>query len=370
MRILVLAAVYPPYKGGMGAVAAQEVHLARAAGYDVRVLTPKYTKKALQEQTNVMFAPVLFAWGNGAIVSWKNLFSEIQKAEVVHLHYPFYGTAFPALLIAKFLQKHCVLTYHMHAHARDWRQIIFSLHRFFIEPLILFLADAVCVSSKDYAKAQHVHHSHLIEVPFGIDPQRFFPAPASAWRETYGYSEDETLFLFVGGMDTAHTFKGIPTLLQAAIELPTNISWRILLVGDGDLRKSYEELARRLGIGDRVHFLGSVPFADLPEVYRANDVHVLPSTSVAEAFGLVILEAAASGKPSIVSDLPGVRSVILAEKTGLLVPPGDAIALAQAMIKLLSDRELRRNFGEAARERVLAKYTLEQEWKSLKKAYL
>jgi len=129
------------------------------------------------------------------------------------------------------------------------------------------------------------------------------------------------------------------------------------LLGDGDLRSSFESLAASLGISARVHFLGSVKNEELPGVYRAADLHVLPSTEVAEAFGLVTLEAAASGLPSIVSDLPGVRHVIEDGVTGAVVFVGDIESLQEALSGFISNKAKCQEFGQNARKRVESKYT-------------
>jgi phosphatidylinositol alpha-mannosyltransferase len=83
---------------------------------------------------------------------------------------------------------------------------------------------------------------------------------------------------------------------------------------------------------------------------------VLPSTTMGEAFGVVLLEAMASGKPVIASNLPGVRSVVSDGQDGLLVQPGDASALSQAMGRLLGDPQLRQHMGQQGRRKVEAQY--------------
>ena len=122
---------------------------------------------------------------------------------------------------------------------------------------------------------------------------------------------------------------------------------------------SAREQARELGVGHRVLFLGNVPDGKLPDVYRQASFHVLPSVDRSEAFGLVTLEAAASGIPSIVSDLPGVRTVVASEETGLLVPPGDVPALELALDRLFADPALTEALGAAARRRAEEFYARE-----------
>ena len=143
-------------------------------------------------------------------------------------------------------------------------------------------------------------------------------------------------------------------LLEAISHIP-NIKAK--LIGDGDLRSSYESLARKLSISDRVSFLGKLSSEELPAAYQSSDVLVLPSLSGAEAFGLVALEAQSSGIPVIASDLPGVRTVVADGESGILVPPVDAEALKEAILRLDRNRELRANMGIAGRKRVLDRFT-------------
>ena len=111
----------------------------------------------------------------------------------------------------------------------------------------------------------------------------------------------------------------------------------------------------------RVRFLGDVAESDLPALYHACDVFVLPSTASTEGFGLVQLEAMACAKPVVSTRLPtGVAVVNRHGVTGLTVPPGDAHALGEALNRLLTDRALATTYGTMARRRVLESFAREQ----------
>jgi len=107
----------------------------------------------------------------------------------------------------------------------------------------------------------------------------------------------------------------------------------------------------------------------LPRYYQAADVHVLPAINRCEAFGLVTLEAAASGLPSVVSNLPGVRTLVKERETGLVVPPSDVGALILALTFMLQKDELRYRFGKAARERVERRFAPGVIYKELREVY-
>jgi len=234
--------------------------------------------------------------------------------------------------------------YHMDAVGSGLFGMIFRLYRALLLKPILFSANVVLTASRDYLASSQAafiaRQARVRETPFGVDVARFHPGAARGRNEV----------LFVGGLDRAHYFKGIHVLLEAfarvAQEHPEAV---LLIVGDGDLRAEYE--ARAASLGDRVRFIGRVPDADLPDLYRSAAVHVLPSIDRSEAFGLVTLEAAASGVPSIVSDLPGVRAVVEPGVTGLRVPPGAAAALSDAILTLLKDPARAETMGRAARDR-------------------
>ena len=142
--------------------------------------------------------------------------------------------------------------------------------------------------------------------------------------------------LFVGVFDAAHV-KGIPTLLRALTELrKRRDGWQLRLVGDGPARSEYERLARELRLEGLVHFLGLKAKAEVADEMRKADVLVLPSRW--ENLPCVLIEAQASGLPVVASAVGGVPEIVL-EGTGELVPPGDVVALADAIEAILSGRK-------------------------------
>lgn len=351
MHLGLVTPVYPPYRGGIGAVAAQERRELRQLNNKVTVFTPDYGRDEQAEADVVRLRP-WFAWGNAAVVP--SLFWRLREVDVIHLHYPFYGSEIFAALAAWWWRKPLIVTFHMRPQADGWPGWLFTLFRWLVEPFVMLAARTVIVSSRDYASAEHIRHARLVELPFGVDTRRFSPGDSHVLRERYGLRQDVATLLFVGGMDEAHYFKGVEQLLHACAEI--KLPWQLMLVGDGRLRGLYAALAERLGIRDQVHFLGSLSYELLPEAYRAADLHILPSINRAEAFGLVTLEAMATGVPSIVTNLPGVRTLVEDGVTGFVVKPGDSDELADRLTQLLRDPLLRKRFGQAARARALAKF--------------
>jgi rhamnosyl/mannosyltransferase len=119
-------------------------------------------------------------------------------------------------------------------------------------------------------------------------------------------------------------------------------------------------LAGELGVANRVTFVGEVPDEELPAYYHLCDVFVLPASERSEAFGTVQIEAMAAGKPVVCTELgTGTSYVNVHGETGLVVPPRDPAALADAIRTLLADPELRRRMGERGRQRATRQFSAE-----------
>ena len=128
---------------------------------------------------------------------------------------------------------------------------------------------------------------------------------------------------------------------------------RLTLVGDGDARAGLERLAADLGVRDGVDFVGFRGGDELVDTYRGASVLVLPSLTDAESFGMTLVEAMACGRPVIGSRVGGIPDVIEDGVTGLIVPPGDASALAEACLRILRDGALADRLGRDGREEVV-----------------
>ena len=148
----------------------------------------------------------------------------------------------------------------------------------------------------------------------------------------------------------AHLYprKDVATLIAAVARLETSAILRV--AGTGPELSRLRRLAVRHGLGDRVEFLGHVPFARLAAEYRRARVFCLPSRQ--EGFGIVFLEAMAAGLPIVAARAAAVPEVVADGECGTLVPPGDEAALARELGRMLGDAALRERLGEAARRRV------------------
>ncbi len=275
----------------------------------------------------------------------------VRNADVVYLHYPFYGGAEAASLACRRSGIPYSVFFHMDVHRPGLAGLFISGHRRLAEPAILRGARAVLVSSTDYAATSSIGALQLpalIESPYTA-PSRFVPAPPDADAlARMGIEPDRPFILFVGAMDVDHAFKGVPQLLRGFTQVRDHPSRpQLVLAGGGSQRDSYMQMSRELGAAG-VIFPGRVSDDDLLRLYQAAYATVLPSTNSDEAYGVVLAEGMACGSPGIASALPGVRTVLREGKTGLLVPPGDESALANAMRTLLDDRAARDRMSQAA----------------------
>lgn len=348
---------YPPYRGGMGNVAFEYVERLRERGYNAHVFSIQ-DGEVHDDPGYVHRIPSMVHIGNAGILP--SLFHRLAGFHLVHLHYPFFGGAEP-VIVRKAMRPNqgLVMTYHMDATADGMKGALFSVHRRVLFPWLINRVDRILVSSLDYANSSSLVELDVMdrveEHPFGIDLERFHPGKDRDLRVEHHITDDTTVLLFVGGLDAAHAFKGLPVLFDALVKLLAS-DWCLMVVGEGNLKETYREMAKQKGLEARVTFATNVSNKDLPRYYRLADAHLLPSTKRAEAFGLVALEASASGIPTIASDLPGVRSVVRDGDTGVLVPPSDVDELAQA-IKLLLDRvDVRERFGFSARVNAEQRY--------------
>jgi glycosyltransferase involved in cell wall biosynthesis len=196
------------------------------------------------------------------------------------------------------------------------------------------------------------YHGDGVEVVMnGVDVERY-PAVADRGeiRSLLGFRPDDHLMTMVG---TLKRQKGHRFLVEATASIIARFpALHVLLVGDGDLADEIGAQVREAGLAGRIHFLGSR--RDVPELLLASDSFVLPS--LWEGFSVALIEAMASRLPVIATAVSGTSQVMIDGATGWLVPPGDADALAAAMVQLLLDRDRAETMAATARDRVATSF--------------
>lgn len=356
MKIAQIVCTFPPYKGGMGNSAYHFSKILKKYGHKITTFTPAINsiKQNLEKKSTIRLSTWL-KYGKGAFMP--QLFFKLKKFDIIYLHYPFFGTAEIIWLIKSIYRdkKKLIIHYHMDVAGLSFLAKLLSLPSKLICNSLFKQADIITCASIDYIKHSNISKFYkknkhkFFEIPFGVDIDKFKP-------DTEKKESKIINILFVGSLDKAHYFKGINILLNTASILNSN-NFKILIVGDGNLRQKYEKQSIKKGLKNKIKFLGKISDEELPKIYRKSDLFILPSINSNEAFGLVLLEAMASGIPVIASDLPGVRKVFQDGIHGLLAKPGDANDLKNKIESFLTDNKKIKNMGLAGRKLVKEKYS-------------
>lgn len=283
--------------------------------------------------------------GFSATAFWR--FAQLAKnADVIHYHFPW-----PFMDLVHFatqVKKPTLVTYHSDILRQNH---LLKVYR----PLMYkFLGDMdrIVATSANYFSTSDVlrKYKHKVNViPLGLD-KATYPQPSpdklQYWRDRIG----PNFFLFVGVL---RYYKGLHILIEAA----QGTNFPIVIVGAGPIEKELKAKSGRLGLNN-IYFLGYLPDDDKVALLMLCDCIVFPSHLRSEAFGITLLEGAMYGKPMISSEIgTGTTFINIDGKTGLVVPPGDADALRQAMSYLWTHREEASVMGRRAEQRYWELFT-------------
>jgi glycosyltransferase involved in cell wall biosynthesis len=415
MRILHVGKFFPPHPGGIERCMADLCGALHARGISIAALAhnepgEKSIKRRDASGFDVTLAAchghLLYAPVSPAFLSLLKRSLAQFRPDLLHLHLP-NTSAFFALLSPAARRLPWVV--HWHADIpldtrRRMLRVAYGLYRPW-ERAMLKRAGAIIATSESYrdsspALAPWLGKTHVI--PLGIADlasissgersgvsehrensalssaraQPSFSPTASAGTQSEETARKDSLSapgspstaissrLSVLAVGRLSYFKGIDILLRAIAAVPNA---NLLIVGDGECRAALERLTIDLGIAGRVRFAGRIDMDErgaqtLQAAYANADVFCLPSTERAESFGLVLLEAMRARLPVIASAIPGsgVGYVVRDGETGLLIAPGDAGALAQALRRLSGDAALRMRLGNAGAQRWRDEFTLDR----------
>jgi glycosyltransferase involved in cell wall biosynthesis len=339
MRILHLAKYYWPRSGGMERVVQSLAEGAANLGHQVEVVAVESRGRAGNQgrQRSAVTRAFSFAALGTQEIAPGYIAAAWKRADIIHVHHPHPLADVACLLRAR--RTPVVVTQHADSRHSAYRPLT---------RLVLRRAAAVVVPSRAHlalSSELEGYESKVEVVPFGIDQTRWEvvppPPPGGTPRA-----------IFIGRLVA---YKGLDILLRALERVP---ELRLDIVGSGPEGPRLRTLAQALEITDRVRWYGEHPDEDLPRRMADADFLVLPSVTVEEMFGLVVLEAMAAGRPVITTALPSaVREVNVPGVTGLEVPLRDVPALAHALETLSRDASRRRAMGEAGRKRVHERFT-------------
>jgi len=369
MRIAQVTPYFHPHIGGVESnVYNISKHLLKL-GHEITVFTAQYDKKLprhdeldglkiirSKELMNLFTTPVTPGLKTDLLA---------EKWDIVHTHAP---PPLSSYYVAKAKNKGqfpTVMTYHCDPEIPvRGGGLITSMYRSVFGNYTLRRMDLVLAETETYAATSRaIWNSHAKVIPPGVDIERFNPKNnGQAIRERFGLGSSK-IVMFVGRL-TFH--KGVNHLIDAA---GLYRDAKYLIVGSGPEEERLKHLAAASPNAKNIIFAGKASAEDLPHYYAACDLLVLPSVSRLEAFGLVMLEAMASGRPVITSDMPGMREVVVDGVDGLLAEPLDAHDISEKVRILLDDDEKRKRFGANGRLKVEERFTWARVTKMTEDAY-
>ena len=334
-----------------GGVLAHISHLARqftAMGHEVKILAPSTPSRVEAEEGDFIpigaSVPVPYG-GSIARVSlsvW--LYSrmrdllEQERFDVVHVHEPLA----PVLPLLALQYSRAINVGTFHACYSSPRRYVLT-HRF-LHHWFHKLNGRIAIGEHVSKQLGRYFPEDYTVIPNGIDVENF----SNNVKPFPEFMDGKLNILFVGRLEKR---KGLRYLLEAYAQLHWDFQQlRLIVVGPGELDRDCWKVISERNIPDVV-FTGRVPSTDLPRYYHSADVFCAPATG-RESFGIVLLEAMASGKPIVATRIQGYSAVVKHGEQGLMVPPKDGSALADALALLIRDADLRRQMGEAGKRAV------------------
>jgi glycosyltransferase involved in cell wall biosynthesis len=360
MRIVMLSTSFPPEVGGIQSHVANLAIALSKQGHRLKVVTVRRTTTERVRDTfaglEVIRVPQLslprtmtaqyLALSTGFLVT----LCARGQVDIVHYH-TYWPDAFTAFVVNKLVPT--VYTAHesrfliMAQEAKYQRRLRLALRPF--QQVI-----APSTELLDVARRLGVNSEKSVFIPNAVDSNKFSPrVERGAVREQYGIPIDHILILCPRRLVPKN---GVDYLIESLSLLRrTNNSFHLIVVGEGPERKRLSERVRDLGLQGFVIFTGSKDNDELPTFYADADIVAIPSLK--EATSIAGLEAMASGRAVVATDVGGLPEIIEDGATGLLVPPRNPEALSAAIRRLIESPSLRRQLGQAARARVEKEFT-------------
>ncbi|MCE5230719.1 glycosyltransferase [bacterium] len=356
--------IYPPVQGGIERTIYQLARLC-APRFDISVIVAR-RGRGLGLRRTIEGSEVIEVASLGRLLSTPlapGFISALRRsrADLFHFHIP-HPTGEVAYLLSG-LSTPAVATYHSDVVRQKTTMKIYGplFQRFLSRMRVIMPTSGRYLDSSEPLRA---HRDRCRVVPLGIPLEDYELNDSRRSRATELRAQYGQFALFLGML---RAYKGLPYLLDALARLP---GARALIAGEGPMQPALREQAARLGLGDRVVFLGRVDDEEAVALLHAAAIFVMPSHQRSEAFGLSQIEAMTCGLPVVSTDLPtGVPEVNRNGETGLIVPPADPEALAAAMRELLSNPGLRAGMGEAGRRRARDHYRAETMADEVMKVY-
>jgi phosphatidylinositol alpha-mannosyltransferase len=346
MKIALVSPYDYAYPGGVNNhIASLEEHFTRM-GHEVKIIAPSSKpKNAEQDGNEIVIGKPVPIRASGSVVrapiSPMLMFSDrikkmldSEKFDVVHIHEPM----MPALAVSVLHHAEGMLIVGTF-HASRTSSFGYSIWKPLLKRWMNKLDGKIAVSRAAMEFVSRYFPGDYVVIPNGIDLERFNDKALPIEK----YRDDKLNILFVGRLEKR---KGFKYLLGAYERVNKEFpQCRLIVVSPASsLSKKYENIAAKRNLKDVV-FAGHVSFEDLPRYYCTADIFCSPATGW-ESFGMVLMEAMATGRPIVATDIPGYAGLISHGVEGLLVKPQDEKALASALTSLLHDKSMRERMGE------------------------
>lgn len=379
MRIVMLAPLYYPQRGGAETIVRSLAEGMASRGHDITVITDRRATSSpemeVREGVTIIrthrYLSRLATLEQRQAVPWEecifalhseldSLVSRLANTDIVHAHCTV--SAYPASLLGMRLRAPVVVTPHETTPERDPLGVETSRLLLTLEPI-----KRVIVGSQTFARQVRrigVDKSFLAVAPFGVDLRVFKPDVSSlAFRQQLKLSDTEVVVTCVGRFKERKRQLDIIEAIRLCYQRRSDLRLRVLLVGSCDAGSStyLEEIRRRItsyGLENKIIILEDLAQDFLPSLYSSSDIVLQPSS--AEGLGLAVLEAQASGCAIIASDVDGLTETVRHRETGLLVELGNIEMLANSIVNLYDDTALRLELATNALAQARDQYDLQR----------
>ena len=351
----IVHAVYSMELGGAEMLVAQLGRMQRAAGHDVSVCA--YSRlgplgEVLREEG---LAVHVLGEAHPAKTMWRYLrLFRAMRPDVVHCHNP--APTLQAAMGARLAGARCVVATRHSLVSPPYERAAEAKFSVIARCSVDAVAGICEITCNNLRGAPLANRRQIVRVYNGASPlEEAAPVETGA---------DEFILLFVGRLAEV---KDLPTMLRAfALASAREPRLRLWIVGDGAVRARLQGLAEELGLGGRVRFWGQR--LDTAAFFRAAGAFIM--SSVSEGLPMSLLQAMSIGLPAIVTDVGGMAEVLQLSQGGMRVPVGNAETMADAMVRMATEPDARRLYGEHARNAYQAHFTLEQMAAAYERIYL
>lgn len=367
MNILFANYEYPPLGGGGGVFTRTLARELADRGHNIYVVTTNAKLPTMEKDVNVLIRRVncfrnTITWTPKlpmyifplASFQAMNTFVKKHDIDLINAHFAIPSGISPAV-ISK-IKRVPLVTNIMGADIHDPTK--YNLQRPLLDLIVKKVLNSseliICPSSDMKTRAEKLTRTPIDIIPYGIDYEKFASGiKKRSTKRKLDVDDRDLIVLTVARLIPRKSFDTSLRAIKKAKKIIGNLKY--VIVGDGPEREKILKTVRELGLEDTVILTSRVPDTELPDYYAISDVFLM--TSLHEAFGIVLLEAMASGMPVVVSDIGGMKDIVANGRNGYLCPVDDVTAFAERIEFLLTNQTENKKQGDFGKELVSKNYT-------------